>query len=172
MIGRWSELPIGTASLQDVFADHLLPQREVPGAVSLPVNTVWIPSAFHWSIFSLFRKEAGSGCDGDELVDPGSWQFVDSHVRFCWMLVHFSRFQWLSRVEVFGPVLYFWWNPLEHTLHLTGTVLERQAAEHLAHFSLEPLALARGKPWFNRDFNEIWKWWWSKWCWRKWCWSN
>ena len=70
------------------------------------------------------------------------------------MLVHFSHFQWLSRVEAFGPVLHFWWNPLEHTLHLTGTVLERKAAEHLAHFSFELLASARDKPWFKRDFND------------------
>ena len=37
MIGRWSELPIGSASLQDVFADQLLPQREMSGVLSLPV---------------------------------------------------------------------------------------------------------------------------------------
>ena len=70
------------------------------------------------------------------------------------MLVHFPHFQRLSRVEAFGPVLHFWWNPLEHTLHLTGTVLERRAAEHLAHFSFEFFASARDKPWFRRDVNE------------------
>ena len=37
MTGRWSELPIGSASLQDVFADQLLPQREMSGVLSLPV---------------------------------------------------------------------------------------------------------------------------------------
>ena len=75
-------------------------------------------------------------------------------MRFCWMLAHFSHFQWLSRVEAFGPVLHFWWNPLEHTLHLTGTVLGHKAAEHLVHFSFELLASARDKPWFKRDFND------------------
>ena len=70
------------------------------------------------------------------------------------MLVHFSHLQWLSRVEAFGPVLHFWWNPLEHTLHLTGTVLERKAAEHLAHFSFEFFVSAGDKPWFKRDFND------------------
>ena len=37
MIGRWSELPRGSASLQDVFADQLLPQREMSRVLSLPV---------------------------------------------------------------------------------------------------------------------------------------
>ena len=37
MIGRLSELLIGSASLQDVFADQLLPQREMSGALSFPV---------------------------------------------------------------------------------------------------------------------------------------
>ena len=37
MTGRWSELPMGSASLQDVFADQLLPQREMSGVLSLPV---------------------------------------------------------------------------------------------------------------------------------------
>ena len=37
MIGRWSELLIGSASLQDVFADQLLPQREMSGVLLLPV---------------------------------------------------------------------------------------------------------------------------------------
>ena len=37
MTGRWSELPIGSASLQDVFADQLLPQREMSGVLSLPM---------------------------------------------------------------------------------------------------------------------------------------
>ena len=37
MIGRWSELPIFSASLQDVFTDQLLPQREMSGVLSLPV---------------------------------------------------------------------------------------------------------------------------------------
>ena len=60
----------------------------------------------------------------------------------------------ITRVEAFGPVLHFWWNPFEHKLHLTGTVLERKAAEHLAHFSLEVLASARDKPWSKRDFND------------------
>ena len=70
------------------------------------------------------------------------------------MLVHFPHFQRLSRGEAFGPVLHFWWNPLENTLHLTGTVLERRAAEHLAHFSFEFFASARDKPWFGKDFSE------------------
>ena len=104
--------------------------------------------------FQLISRSSRHRLEGDELVDPGSWRFVDSNVWFCWMLVHFSHFQWLSRVEVFGPVLHFWWNPLEHTLHLTGTVLERKAAEHLAHFSFELLASARDKPWFKRDFSD------------------
>ena len=39
-------------------------------------------------------------------------------------------------------------------LHLTGTVLQRKAADHLAHFSLEILASARGKPWSKRNFND------------------
>ena len=114
------------------------------------------PSAFHQKIFSLFLKVAGRVCEGDELVDSGSWQFVDSDsdVRLCWRLVHFSHFQRLSRFEAFGQVLHFWWNPLEHPLHLTGTVLEHRAAEHLAHFSLGFLASARDKPWFKRDFND------------------
>ena len=34
---RWSELPIGSASLQDIFANQLLPQREMSGVLSLPV---------------------------------------------------------------------------------------------------------------------------------------
>ena len=33
-------------------------------------------------------------------------------------------------------------------------MLERKAAEHLAHFSLEILATARDKPWSKRDFND------------------
>ena len=37
IIGRWSELPIDSASLQDVFADQLLPQGEMLGGLSLPV---------------------------------------------------------------------------------------------------------------------------------------
>ena len=37
MIGRWSELLIGSASLQDVFGDQLLPQREISGVLSFPV---------------------------------------------------------------------------------------------------------------------------------------
>ena len=37
MIGRWSELPMGSASLQDVFADQLLLEREMSGVLSLPV---------------------------------------------------------------------------------------------------------------------------------------
>ena len=111
-----------------------------------------IPSAFHWLIFSLFREVVVTGWEESELVDPGSWQFVDSDARFYWMLVHFLHFQWLSRVEAFGPVLHFWWNLLEHTLHLAGTVLERKVAEHLAHFSFELFASARDNPWFKRDF--------------------
>ena len=51
-------------------------------------------------------------------------------------------------------MLYFLWNSFEHTLHLTGTVLARKAAENLAHFSLEILASARDKPWSQRDFND------------------
>ena len=43
---------------------------------------------------------------------------------------------------------------MEHKLHLTGTVLERRAAEHLADFSFEFFASARDKPWFSRDVNE------------------
>ena len=111
-----------------------------------------IPSAFHWLIFNLFREVVVTGWEESELVDPGSWQFVDSDARFYWMLVHFLHFQWLSRVEAFGPVLHFWWNLLEHTLHLAGTVLERKVAEHLAHFSFELFASARDNPWFKRDF--------------------
>ena len=110
-----------------------------------------IPSAFHWQIFSLLRVVEGTGWEGSELVGP---RFVDSVAQFCWMLVHFPHFQRLSRVEAFGPVLHFWWNPLEHTLHLTGTVLERRAAEHLAHFSFKFFASARDNPWFRRDVNE------------------
>ena len=37
MIGRWSELPIGSANLQDDFTDQLLPQREMSGVLSFPV---------------------------------------------------------------------------------------------------------------------------------------
>ena len=37
IIGRWSELPIDSASLQDAFADQLLPQEEMLGVLSLPV---------------------------------------------------------------------------------------------------------------------------------------
>ena len=37
MVGRWSELPIGSVSLQDVFADQLLPQMEMSGVPLLPV---------------------------------------------------------------------------------------------------------------------------------------
>ena len=37
MMGRWSELPVGSASLQDVFTDQLLPQREMLGVLSLPL---------------------------------------------------------------------------------------------------------------------------------------
>ena len=39
-------------------------------------------------------------------------------------------------------------------LHLTGTVLECKAAEHLVHFSLEILTSARDKLWSKRDFND------------------
>ena len=91
-------------------------------------------------------------------------------------MVHFSHFQWLSWFEAFGPALHFWWNPLEHTLHLTGKVLERKAAENLANLSLELLASARDKPWFKRNFNDgcetgrwVVRWWWwmgSCWWWR------
>ena len=38
MIGRWSELPVGPASLQDVFTDQLLPQREILGMLSLTLT--------------------------------------------------------------------------------------------------------------------------------------
>ena len=113
-------------------------------------NTVSIPLID----FSLLRVVEGTGWEGSELVGTGSTQFVGSDVQFCWMLVHFPHFQRLSRVEAFGPVLHFWWNPLEHTLHFTGTVLERRAAEHLAHFSFEFFASARDNPWFSRDVNE------------------
>ena len=109
------------------------------------INLGRIPSAFHWKMFSLFCEVGGRGCEGDELVDPGSWQSVDSDVWFCWSLLHLSHFQWLSRVEALGSVLHFWWNPFEHTLHLTGTGLECKAAEHLAHFSLEIAASVRVK---------------------------
>ena len=39
MIGSWSELPIGSANLEDDFADYyqLLPQREMLGLLSFPV---------------------------------------------------------------------------------------------------------------------------------------
>ena len=77
---------------------------------------------------------------------PGSQQFVDSDVSFCWRLIHFSHFQWLLQVEAFGPVLHFLWNPFEHMLHLTGTVLECKTAKHLVHFSLELSVSARDKP--------------------------
>ena len=33
-------------------------------------------------------------------------------------------------------------------------MLERKAAKHLAHFSLEILASARDKPWSKRDFSD------------------
>ena len=42
----------------------------------------------------------------------------------------------------------------EHTLYLTGTVLEHKAAEYLAHFSFEFFTSARDKPWFKTDFND------------------
>ena len=71
------------------------------------MNFGQVPSVFHWSILSLFRKEDGRSCEGDELVVPGSRQFVDSDVLFCWRLIHFSHFQWLLQVEAFGPVLHF-----------------------------------------------------------------
>ena len=67
------------------------------------------------------------------------------------MFIHFPHFQILLRVEVFGPVLHFWWNPLEYTLYLTGTLLERRAAEH---FYFEFFTSTRDKPWFSTDFNE------------------
>ena len=35
-----------------------------------------------------------------------------------------------------------------------GTLLERRAAEHLAHLSFEFFASARDKPWFGKDFSE------------------
>ena len=37
MIGRWSELLIDSASLPDIFADQLLPQREMSRVLSFPV---------------------------------------------------------------------------------------------------------------------------------------
>ena len=37
LIGRWSQLPMGSASFQDVFADQLLLQREMSGVPSLLV---------------------------------------------------------------------------------------------------------------------------------------
>ena len=37
IIGRWSQLPMGSASFQDVFADQLLLQREMSGVPSLLV---------------------------------------------------------------------------------------------------------------------------------------
>ena len=105
-------------------------------------------------MLSLFCEVIGKGCEGDELIVPGSWQFVDSDVRVCWRMVHVSHFHWLSRVEAFGPVPHFWWNRFIHTLHINWTVLERRAAEHLANTSLELLASARDRPWFKRDFND------------------
>ena len=39
MIGRWSELRIGSVSLQDVFADQLLPQRQMSEVLSLRDST-------------------------------------------------------------------------------------------------------------------------------------
>ena len=68
--------------------------------------------------------------------------------------MHFSHFHWLLQVEAFGAVLHFWWHRIVHTLHLTETTLERKAANHLAHSSLELLASTRDKPWFKRDFND------------------
>ena len=117
-------------------------------------NFARIPSAFHWYLFSLFREATGRGWEGVEFVGLESWQLVDVARWFCLSLVHVSHFHWSSRVKAFRPVLHFLSKPFLHTLHLTGTMLERRAAKHLAHFSLEFLASARDMPWFKSEFND------------------
>ena len=103
-------------------------------------------SAFYWYIFSLLQEAAGWGCIGIEFVDPGSWQTLDAVIWFCWTLIHMSLFHWSSLFEASETALHFWWQPLLHAWHLTGTMLEHKVTEHLAHFSLEILVSARDMP--------------------------
>ena len=53
MIGRWLELPIDSASLQNVSADQLLPQREMSGVLSFPV--IW-PVRVAESLLRMYRS--------------------------------------------------------------------------------------------------------------------
>ena len=76
-----------------------------------------------------------------------------SHNFDTW-IANMLKSELISRSQSFVPVLHFWWNPFVHTLHLAGTMLERKAAKHFAHFSLELLDSAVDKPWFKRDFND------------------
>ena len=75
MIGRLSELLIGSASLQDVFADQFLPQREMSGALSFPV--IWLvrvaePSLRMCRLLSSIQSRISSPC--------WSWGWIGSHI--------------------------------------------------------------------------------------------
>ena len=110
-----------------------------------------IPSAFHWQIFSLFHEVVGRGWEGNELVDPASWGFVDSDIQFSWCTFHISSDYRESKLSGQCSIS----GGIPWTIHcLTGAELEPRAAEHLAQFCLELLVSARDKPWFKRDFSD------------------
>ena len=75
MIGRWSELPMGSASLQDVFADQLLLEREMSGVLSLPViRLVRVAEPSLRMCRSLSRIQS--------IISslPWSWGWSESHI--------------------------------------------------------------------------------------------
>ena len=53
MMGRWSELPIGSASLQDVLADQLLSQRKMSGVLSVSKRSI---CNWRWNMRQIFER--------------------------------------------------------------------------------------------------------------------
>ena len=109
-----------------------------------------IPSTFHWFISemswqSLWRKWVRK-----------SRKLTISRFNYTILLKVGALFTFplIITGRSFQSSAAFWWNSLVHALHLTRTVLERKAGEHLAHFSWALLASAIDKPWFKRDFND------------------
>ena len=80
MIGRWSELLIGSANLQDVFGDQLLPQREISGVLSFPViQLVRVAEPSLRMCRSLSRIQS-------RISSPRwSWGWIGSHI-WEWLL--------------------------------------------------------------------------------------
>ena len=75
MIGRWSELPIGSASLQDVLVDQLLRQRKMSGVLSFPV--IWLVRVAEPSL-RICRSL--SSTQSRILTPRWSWGWRESHI--------------------------------------------------------------------------------------------